>query len=290
MIIRIKKIHVLILIIFTVLLNAVSFGYGYFDNLSLNDVGNLITIGNWTTNTGDDSIGTSITTYIDTAIAADPNSPLQDIYDQSGNLSKVTVTIEDITMYGIVWDIFGIGTSTPSTTLGYVSLINRVEDGAGTPIHDIVPDAPTTTLPYPEYNYFTAYDVKNTATNNELSIRLNYGVTMTTDTIISNMTQVSFYASIGLIDTGDAISLVSRPFFVQVSEDGINWTQIGTASPQIPSSNEYAFNFYSYNIPSQLLNKDLFLRISFQGEAFKNGKVRSMSRLVIDEISITTGN
>lgn len=290
MTIRIKKVHILILVIFTVLLNAVSFGYGFFDDLSKNDIDNIITIGNWSTITGDAAIGTSITTYIDNEIATNPTSTLQNIYDQSGNLSKVTVTIEDITMYDIVWDIFGIGTSTPTTTLGYVSLINRVLDGTGTPIHDIVPDTPTTVLPYPEYNYFTSYDVKNTSTNNDLSIRLNYGVTITTDTVITNMSQVSFYASIGLNDAKDTVNVVSRPFTVEVSEDGITWTQIGTDTPPIPVSNEYNFNLYSYNLPTQLLNKDLFLRISFQGEAIKIGKTRSMSRLVIDELVITSGN
>lgn len=288
MITRNRKFQIILVFIFFISASAISSGYSVWDDLEKPEVNQTLPIGTWDffTEVIGSQLASSLSTYVDDQIALDPNSPLQNIYDQSGNLSQVTVTVEDINVYGYVWDFYGIGTATPSTTLGFVSLIDRVEN-TGTPIHPIL--TPYTTTPtYPEYSYFTSYDVKNLLTNNQYSLRLNYGVTMTTNTTITNMTDVSFYASRGLLSPDDPYAMTNRAFQVEISTDNANWIQIGTATPSTPSANEINFTQYNYSIPAQYLNQNLYLRIVFNGEAIKSGNSRAYSRMIIDELIITT--
>ena len=285
-----NRIFIVFLSIFLFLTNsAISSSYGYWDKS--NDVQNeILPIGSWTfaLNPITGQVAIDLSNYIDGILSTDPNNDLQYIYLQDGNLSNVVTTIENIAFYNYTWDITGTGTATPAETLGFISLVDRSTDGFSNPLHDILP-AYTTTPPFPEYSYFKAYDALNNITNNLYSLRLNYGVTITTDQPIANMSEVSFYAARGLIAPNDTLTMASdRTFEVSISTDGINWVLLGSDTPVNATTDSLAFSFYSYPIPSQFLNQNLYLRILYNGEAIKQGNNRSFSRLIIDDLVVTT--
>ncbi len=238
-----------------------------------------VTIGDWLSVSIWGQPAIDIANYIDTNISVDPN--LQSIYDQSGNLTGVTVVVENITIDDIVWDIVGVGTKTPTTSLGFIQIIDRAENGGGF-VHAILPPAPTGVDPYVDYNYFLVNDVKNTVTDNQYGIRLNYGAVMQTDQPVNNLTEVSFYASRGLTSISDDIPVVSRDFSVEVSTNNSTWTTIGTDSSVTPPGNAYAFTQYTYSVPGNLSGQNLYVRISYSGESVGKKKDATYSRLVID--------
>lgn len=285
-----RKIHIFALfILFISLNNVVSHGYGYWDN-SDQSRKEVITIGDWDLfSLISSQFATDISTYIDNILENNPNSLLKYIYTQNKRMSGKTVTIEDIEVYGYIWDFTGFGTSRPIRGIGYVSLIDRAKDINNEPIHPI--STPNTSTPsYAEYNYFTSYDVFNTQTNNQYSLRLNYGAEMITNDRISNVETISFYASRGLSSSNDALNMdKNRSFSVEISTDGNNWDQIGYDIPSFPTSSSYAFEYYSYNIPLIYQGQDIFIKIHYNGEALKEGRVKTFSRLVIDELVISTG-
>lgn len=283
-----RRTSTLVLFAFLAIISVVSEGYSYWDSIDKPNI-ETINLGTWDFGTMpiSNAFASNIASYIDDQLVLDPNSDLQHIYDQTGNLSNTTVTVENINVYGYDWDFFGIGTATPSTTLGYASLIDRV-DNLGTPIHPIL-TLYTTTPTYPEYDYFTSYDAKNLLTNNQYSLRLNYGVTMTTDQLVSNLTQISFYASRGLLSPDDPFTMATdRQFSVEISTDGLSWVQLGSATPPVPSANEYNFTLYTYDITAPYLGSDLYVRIVYNGQAIKQGNSRSYSRMIIDELELIT--
>lgn len=285
-----KKAVLLVLVLMATTLNAISFAFGWFDTLSYNQ-NETVTIGNWDFGNGSLStaVAFAIESYINDQIAQDPNSDLQSVYDQSGNLSNSIAFVDGITFNNITWNFTGTGTSTQPSTLGYVSLVDRSLDGTSSPVHAILPPAPTTPVPYPGYNYFLVYDAKNLLTDNQYSLRLNYGVTLQTSSPVSNVTQITFYGSVGLTDPSDTGLIANnRNMTVSVSVDGINWTTLGVDVPSAPTGTEFNFTQYSYNVPLNLQTQDIFVRISYEGETRKVGKDKLYSRLIIDQLEIIT--
>jgi len=275
---RTKKVLVYLALSFIIAFQVGGDAYSFWD-LPTKTTSENVTIGDWLSVSTWGQSAIDIINYIDANISNDPN--LQSIYDQSGNLSKVSIRIENLTIDDISWDIVGIGTKTPTTSLGFIQIVDRAETG-GSFVHAILPPAPTGVDPYIDYNYFLVNDVNNTITNNQYSIRLNYGVSMQTDQPINSLTEVSFYASRGLSSVSDDIPVVSRGFSVEVSLNNSNWTTIGSNSSVTPPSNSYAFNQYVYSVPANLSGQDLYVRINYSGESIGKVKDAAYSRLVID--------
>jgi hypothetical protein len=281
------KTSFIIIITLTFVLNATFFAYSYYDDLT-NTENEVLTIGTWSFL--QEPLGTIVSDYlqqfVDDAIAADPNSPLQYIYTQDGSFSRVEAVVTDVSLYNYDWTVTGTGTSNPTTTMGFVQLVDRSVDETSTPIHDILPTYETV-APFPEYSFFTAYDVVNTVTNNLYSIRLNYDVELVSEPI-TNLSAISFYASIGLEATNDSYNIdPNRTFTVEVSQDGINWTVLGENTPS-NSTTDYNYSFFHYDVPVELQNTTLYVKISFNGEGYKVGRYMYASRMIIDELTITT--
>jgi hypothetical protein len=287
---NILKFYSLIVVIFVISISdTLSTGFSYWDTVNENRV-DTVPIGTWTFNTGPigSALATDLSAYADAQIALDPNSPLNDVYQQSGNLNGVTATFENISFYDYNWNVVGTGTGNGATSIGFVSLVDRILDGTSSPIHPIL-QTYSTTPPYPEYNYFTSYDAMNINTNNQYSLRLNYGVVITTVAPITNLDTISFYAARGLTSPDDTLTMdTNRTFTVSVSTDGINWTQLGNEIPPVATTDDFNYAFYTYTVPGGLQGQNLYLQIEYDGIAIKQGNVKEYSRLVIDELIITT--
>ncbi len=167
--------------------------------------------------------------------------------------------------------------------MGYPLVIDRALDEYGNPIHDIAPTY--STLPqYPGYNFFTAYDAMNLHTNNQYSLRMNYMSYISTSTAIGTVSNISFYAMTGLSDLDDAEDIRRGRFYVYVSNNDSSWTRIGSERSVIVTSDSEYFDHYSFDVPSNLLGQDLYVKIAFYGQTYTAG----FSRLIIDELVITT--
>lgn len=221
--------------------------------------------------------------------------PIDMVYDNFTVTNGTQISFENILLEGIEWDILGTGTTDRNNrrpTIGFVQVIDRVLNSSNQPLHQILPSAPTDPLPYPEYSFFVANDVLNTNTNNLTSIRLNYDVVITTSNPISNVTSVSFYAYRGLYDSineGTTYNpLVNRSFTVSVSTNGTSWTTIGSGTPGSTSNNSAGFNYYSFNVPSNLQNTGIYIRIDFDGGSVFSSGNHYYSRLIIDDLQINS--
>lgn len=282
-----RTLIIFIFVIFT-MISVVSKGYSYWDDDNNQNI-EIATIGSWDFFT---LIGLQvpidITTFMDNEIASDPNSDYLDIYTQTNITNNQYLTIPNIEIFGYDWDIIGKGKPATYPTMGYLSLIDRSLDGNNEALHAINTTY-TMTPSFPEYNYFISNDANNLHTNNLYSIRLNYNSRMRSSNTISDMTNISFYAAIGLSDPNDALPLRDgQNMLIEVSTDGNSWTRIGRdAPPQVTQTDEY-FNLYSYDIPSNLLNQDLYIMIRFNGRARSVSGTPSFSRLILDELVITT--
>lgn len=257
-----------------------------------------ISIGDWAYLTEAQISTQDLQDCFDALIAA--NDPyIEGIYDETLVVDGTSITMSAIMLEGHEWEILGIGkipTNGKAPRIGFVQLIDRTLDGVNIPIHPILPPAPIDPPPYPEFSYFNAYDVLNTLTNNVNSIRLNYEVELTLTNPLSNVTNVSFYAYRGLHSSSDLNTFgrlddytlaTTRTFAVSVSADGTNWTVIGSGTPGFTTNQSAAFNFYSFDIPSQFLNQSIYIRIYYNGATIKTGGTIDYSRLVIDELVIT---
>ena len=259
-------------------------GYSVWGETS-KDVPESIGLGGWDDITPWDQVALDLKAFVDSNTGNDPD--LADIYSQSGKLNKSTPEIHDISIDGVVWNIVGAGSNNPPTA-GFIQVVDRSVIN-GNPVHSILPPAPSGSDPYEHYDYFKVYDAMNTLTNNNYSIRLNYNVTMQTDQLIQGLTQVSFYASRGLISPDDIAPMDdTRQLRVHVSTNGTNWTKIGEIIMVAPSSEESEFGFYSFDIPSKFEGEDLYVRIKFIGKGKKVDGVRTYSRAILDELTLVT--
>ena len=56
---------------------------------------------------------------------------------------------------------------------------------------------------------------------------------------------------------------------------------------QVTSESEF-FTFYSFDVPSNLLGQDLYVRIRYNGRALIVNGVTGYGRLIVDNLIITT--
>ncbi len=279
-----KKLLIILLVTTIIISNsAISKGYGFFDTKT--DTANeLLDIGFWDfipLPIGPD-FASKLSIYVDDAIAEDPDSKLKYIYSQTDVPNNKTAKINEIDVFGYTWKFEGKGKTTNYPTMGYPVLIDRALDEFGNPVHDIAPAYSTTPL-YPEYNYFTAYDAMNLHTNNQYSLRLNYMDYLSTTTSIGKVSNISFYANIGLSDPDDAESIRRARFYVFVSDRNGGWTRIGNVRSTLVASESEYFTHHSFDVPGNLLGEELFVKIAFYGQTYSAG----FSRLIIDDLIIT---
>lgn len=284
-----KKVQITISFILLVSIGTITRGYSYFDTLE-DTKSETATIGAW--DLVDYVIGPDFVnefqSAIDDDILNDPTSNLIYIYDQENAPSNVIEKINNINVFGYSWTFWTKAKTPNYVTFGYPVLIDRELDALSTPVHDINPAYSTTDL-YPGYSYFTAYDSLNTLTNNQYSLRLNYNMRMTTSTNVGQVTNVSFYAMLGLSDPDDPIGMrETQRLYVEVSTNNNNWTKIGQQRPTQVTSASEAYTFYSYDVPANLLGQNLFVRIRYNGRTLNVNGVPLYGRLVLDELVITT--
>ncbi|AIO18863.1 hypothetical protein KQ51_00984 [Candidatus Izimaplasma bacterium HR1] len=282
------KNKIIIAILFVMIIvssNTVTPSYSYFDRKE-KIKNETITLGSWefiALLIGPD-FAADFGGYVDNEIAQDPNSVYQYIYTQTDFPANEIITTPDIEVFGYSWTFWGKGKTNNYETLGYPSLIDRDTDTFGNPVHDINPEYSITPL-YQDYNFFTVYDAMNSLTNNQYSLRLNYNNRMTTTSSISNITNISFYAMLGLSDPNDLQPMRSgQKMYVEVSLNGNSWTKIGTPTPVQVTSESENFTHYSFDIPNNLLGQDLFVRIRYNGRTLSGG----YGRLIIDDLTIST--
>ncbi len=277
----------LVIILFTVILfsnNAISKGYGFFDT-KINGTNELLGVGFWEfipLLIGPD-FSSKLSIYVDDEIEQNPSSNMNYIYTQTDVQNNKTYKMYDIDVFGYSWKIEAKGKTNNYPTMGYPVLIDRAEDEFGNPVHDIVPSYSTTPL-YPQYNYFTAFDTINLHTNNQYSLRLNYMTYMSTSTAIGQVSNISFYAMTGLSDPDDAEDIRRGRFRISVSDKSSGWTLIGSERTVIVTSEGEYFDHYSFDVPSEMLGQELYVKIAFYGQTYSAG----FSRLIIDELVITT--
>jgi len=276
----------IILLVTTVLISnsAISKGYGYFD--SQTDLASEeLDIGFWDfipLPVGPD-FASKLSIYVDEEIEADPSSYISYVYTQTNIPKNKTYNIYEMNVFGYSWKFVGQGKTNNFPTMGYPVLIDRELDEDENPIHDISPTY-STSEQYEGYNFFTAYDTTNLHTNNQYSLRLNYKTYMSTSTKVGQVSNVSFYAMAGLSDPDDAEDIRRGRFQVYVSKNNSGWTRIGSERSTIVTSESEFFDHYSFDVPSNLLGEDLYVKIVFYGQTYSAG----FSRLIIDELVITT--
>ncbi|MFA7561745.1 MAG: hypothetical protein WCY80_06560 [Candidatus Izemoplasmatales bacterium] len=285
-----------IIILFLVLLALISVSntYAYWTsdvNYSSDANRKTINIGSWTILSDIELTIQDLETIAELMETSD--EPIEMVYDNFTVTNGAEVFFENINYEGIPWDILGIGTvdrNSRRPTIGFVQVVDRSVDENNNPIHSILPPAPSEVEPYPEYSFFIANDVMNTATNNLTSIRLNYLVQMTTSEKVSNLSSISFYALRGLNAGNDeGVSydpLVDRSFTVSISQDGLNWISLGNETPGSTTNNQAVFDFYNFDIPTNLENEDVYIRISFDGGSVFSKGNHYYSRLVIDDLQL----
>lgn len=283
----------IIIIIFSMLLlssSIISFGYSHWDNNNI-VASESVPLGIWTYVPL--PIGLDFTAdlneYMDYKNSQNPNTNYNYIYSQIDVPNNLIKKIRNIDLFGSTWTFWGKGKTANYPTIGYPVLIDRTLDSFGNPVHDIAPEYSVVPL-YTDYDYFIAYDSNNLHTNSNYSLRLNYNTRMTSKTSLGQVTNISFYAAIGLADPDDGANIRdTQKMYVEVSATNSNWTKLGTNPivPQVNSDNEY-FTFYSFDVPGTLLGQDLYVRIRYNGRALQVNGSAAFARLIIDELVITT--
>jgi len=283
-----RRLIIFICLSFVISFPTISNAYSYWDILEDNK-DETITIGDWDFDLYGigPSFASQISNYFDTILSSDPNNDIKYILSQTDAPSNLVVTLQDLDIFGYTWDIWSKAKTSNYPTMGYPVLIDRSLDEFNNPVHDINPEYSPIPL-YDSYNYFTAYDAMNTLTNNLYSLRLNYNTRMTTNSAIGQVTNISFYAMLGLSDPDDlAIMRDTQKILVEVSANGSNWTKIGTPTPTQVSSTNEAFTYYSFDVPGSLLGQNLWVRIRYNGRALKVNNVPAYGRLIIDDLQIS---
>jgi len=222
------------------------------------------------------------------------NPYVDDLYAQTTTPAGATITLDGLTLNGIAWRVTGTasGTSTnQQRRLGFVQLIDRsLYPNSTSKVFPIVPPAPTTPDPYDHYNYFFADDVINTRTNNLYSLRLNYAVEMVTAVPVYNARTIAFHAYTGLTSSGvDPTTLATgRSLQVYVSLNGTIWTRVIRSNIAGGTASSAAFTTFSYNLKSNYYNKNVYFRFTWAGGTVGTGTSSRYSRVVIDNLTITT--
>jgi len=290
---------------------------GYFDDETNELPLSAITLGIWDydNGTGIQSLDTQLVnaflTYRNvatlSALYADPvfMTIMNAVSKTASGTSTYTgsgYVVENVMLYDIAWDIQGVyvATDTKNVSLGFVRQIDRSLNVGGTPIHAVMPPEIAIPVPYPEYHFFIAYDIINSITANNYSLRLDNRVVMTTSAPVANLESVSFYARRGL-RINKTEKLENRSFYVQISVTGVEGTYTNVDTIRTTTSVvsdiynsaillSFAFPFHSFALsPTQLMDMPLsgyYVRIVFEGGVLGKGPKATRSRMIIDELRV----
>lgn len=316
----VRKLRTLILLSLIGLFSMVSaplMAYGYFDHRDSLKT-ETIPLGNWDFLMPDpykivdeELINAFTSLYgIETLAELYQNPVFQTIMDAASKTangkSSYTGTgylVQDVMISGMQWDVQGVSVAASgNSSLGFMRQINREVNSNGSLIHAVMPPATASPLPYPEYNYFVASDVRNSLTDNTYGFRMDYQISMTTSEPIASLSGISFYALRGLLSSsGEKMS--NRTFYVQVSPTGGegSFINVGTTktSTSVPVANEvfnpanplsYPFPYYQFDLSpshiSAMPSAGYYVRIVFDGGVSGTGSNATRSRLVIDDLRI----
>lgn len=210
----------------------------------------------------------------------------------TGCASATNYTIEGVNINGILFDVNGIATEQSGRrSVGFLRVVDRTLDN-NAPLYPLLPDVATVETD----NYFNVYDIENSQTSNQFSIRLDNEINIITTNPITNLQSVSFYALRGLRLNVDDV-LTNRTVTVAISTDKINWVTIGNAQVTGPTGSDLyanqvrtqAFPFYQYNLTQNQINNEppngYYVRISYNGGIEGRGGNASRSRVIIDELT-----
>ncbi len=298
-----KRYLLAVLIILIPFFNMVSFGYGVWDKTSA-VVSPVIQIGAFEFPTALDDLGEEVRNAFFDLFGV---TNLSDLYNntsfqnimsaasciRSGCSIANNYTLNDVQIQNYSWRVEGLYVQQQNSrgSIGFLRQIDRTLDN-GVPIYPVLP--PLTTDP--NDNYFIAYDVLNTATNNNSSIRLDNRIQLTTESPVSNLSKISFYALRGLQSNAND-NLANRSIVVSISADGVNFTPIRSQTITAPTTNIYtgtpvsqAFPFYEFELTQNQIDnmptEGYYVRILFNGEVLGNGNNATRSRVIIDELTI----
>ncbi len=305
-----KLLTVLSLLVVVVFLNVATFARGHFDDLSVNTL-QTIRIGEWTVpeEVLNEDLETAFMLYFgaETLEELYSNPTFQDImYTVASNSTGGGVSAEDVE-YSI--DGFGLGNyswrvdgffnrQSGNISLGFVRQINRLLEN-GTTAYPLFP--PQTNDP--EEAFFTAYDIKNSLTDNQFGFRLENRSQITTMEPIQDLSAISFYALRGLLATNNE-RLSARNIEVLISPTGEDGTFVSLGTQLVenpPSANEvynpnnpvsHPFPYYTFTLTeNQQTNAPedgYYIRIIYYGQAQGSGRNATRSRVVIDQLTIHT--
>jgi len=289
-------------------------GYGYHDDLA-ETRSESIPLGEWDftdipfLSLDGDLIDAFLSLYgVATLTDLYANTSFQQIMDASSKTSNATstyagtgYTLANVDIEGTLWNIQGVAVTTSGNmSLGFLRQIDRSRNASNQPIHALMPPVATTSLPYPDYSYFTATDVTNSVTSDTYGFRLDNKVVMTTSTPVAGFRSLSFYALRGL-KVSAAEKLANRTFFVQISTNGTTWSAVGTTqtTTSVPTANEvynpasplsHAFPAYSFALTTTQINAmpaaGYYVRLTFEGGVVGNGSNGTRSRMVVDDFRV----
>jgi hypothetical protein len=209
--------------------------------------------------------------------------------------------ITDVNIEGVLWNVEGIKVTTVGNmSLGFLRQIDRSATGT-TPVHAVLPSVATDPLPYADYSFFSAYDVRNAITDNAYGFRLDNEVRMTTSSPVAGLESISFYAIRGLRVSSSEKLASNRTFYVQISADGSTWQNVGTTKTLAQMSTNDVdtgttvstnFTYYSFALTStqisQMPSSGYYIRLFFDGGVSGNNNKGTRSRMVVDAFTITT--
>lgn len=316
----VRKLRTIVLLslfgLFT-MVSAPLMAYGYFDHRDSFKT-ETIPLGNWDfvmpdpyTIIDEELISAFTSLYgVETLAELYQNPVFQTIMDAASKTSNggssytgTGYLVQDVMISGLQWDVQGVNVSSSgNASLGFMRQINRQVNANGSLIHTVVPPATSSPLPYPEYNYFVASDVRNSLTNNTYGFRMDYQISMTTNEPIARLSGISFYALRGLLSSSTE-KMSNRTFTVQVSPTGAegSFINVGTTktSTSVPTANEvfdptnplsYPFPYYQFDLSASQISampaEGYYVRIVFDGGVSGNGSNATRSRLVIDDLRI----
>jgi hypothetical protein len=315
-----NKIRILIvasLLMLSALATASTIGYAYHDDLQKN-VPTSIPVGFWDFYAGlpfenlDEEVQYAFMSFYGVTTLQDlyANTQFQALMDAVSKTTNTTgtytgngYTLNNIDLNGVLWTVNGVYIAANSNiSLGFLRQIDRTTNASNAPLHSVLPPSISNPLPYPDYDFFTAYDVKNSVTNNTFGFRLDNRVIMTTKNPIANLRSVSFYAILGLrLNSTELLS--NRPFQIQISPTGAEgtFTNVGTiqTSTSLPTGQDIfnpttpistAFPLYTFTLTalqiSSMPANGYYIRFIFDGGVSGSGSKATRSRLVVDDFRI----
>ncbi len=277
--------------------------YAVFDHLNATNTPN-IPIGEWTLLSDVDpkeEFDNAFLSFFGEATLAGlyNNQDFLDLLEASsttGNFNGgATYSIENVLIDSIRFDVTGIYERASRTSLGFLRPIDRTLEN-GTPIYGLKGALPSSEADDP----FSAYDVLNTVTDNNSSIRLDNEVIVTTHLPVANLTAIEFYEIMGLIeDNNDGTE--PRTLTISIATDkagpfetvaSFTVTAYGVTYTGNPVST--AFTFRQFNLTTQQINDQpadgYYVRFVYDGGVRGRGNNITRSRVIIDDLTFITDN